>query len=658
MQLSPKLRELNAWLLWIVAIFFILLLAAVSAYFIFEEKYKNKIYPGIHIGNYQLGGLAVAEAQKTLNKIIDEISQNGIAFRLENTKKVIYPVSPSPANDLAIQTVEFDTEQTIDKAYAFGREGNFFHRLKDILRTTLFKEPQAMFFSINSEVLKKQLRENFSTYEMAAEDAKLKMEGDDIFATEEKNGQAIDYEKAAKEMESKLLTLDRSDISLILNIDYPKVHKNDLISIESDAKNILELAPIIIMSATGTEQKNNKIKKWEVKKSELTLWLISKNDPDGRPSLSLYTDKVKEFLDKKVAPDVNIELQEAKFNIAGGKVAKFQGGRDGFSIKINDTISKIERELLTERKKEIELVTEVVKSTLKAGDVNDLGIKEIIGTGQSNFAGSPSNRRHNIRIGAYSVNGTLIKPGQEFSLLRTLGKIDGSTGYKTELVIKENKTTPEFGGGLCQIGTTVFRGALASGLPITARQNHSYRVGYYEPAGTDATIYDPQPDFRFLNDTGHHILIQTRLSGNNIYFDFWGTKDGRQVIRTKPTIYNIVKPPAGKRIETLTLKPGEKKCTEKSHNGADAYFDYKVTYADGTVKSKRFKSHYVPWQEVCLIGVEKLSEPIKTESAVNSQNLIDSKVPDQGISPSVPSTDKKTDQVLTPANTVTASTTI
>jgi hypothetical protein len=55
------------------------------------------------------------------------------------------------------------------------------------------------------------------------------------------------------------------------------------------------------------------------------------------------------------------------------------------------------------------------------------------------------------------------------------------------------------------------------------------------------------------------------------------------------------------------LKPGEKKCTEKAHNGADAYFDYKVVYPDGEIKEKRFSSHYVPWREVCLLGVEKLS---------------------------------------------------
>ncbi len=139
------------------------------------------------------------------------------------------------------------------------------------------------------------------------------------------------------------------------------------------------------------------------------------------------------------------------------------------------------------------------------------------------------------------------------------------------------------------------------------RRNHSYRVSYYEPAGTDATIYNPSPDLRFINDTGNYILIQSRVEGDNLYFDFWGAEDGRVVEKTEPAIYNTVKPGPTKYIETLDLLPGVKKCTERAHNGADAYFDYKVTYAGGEIKEKRFASHYIPWREVCLVGVEKLT---------------------------------------------------
>ena len=202
-----------------------------------------------------------------------------------------------------------------------------------------------------------------------------------------------------------------------------------------------------------------------------------------------------------------------------------------------------------------------------------------------------------------------------------MGEIDGSNGYLTELVIKGDKTVPEYGGGLCQVGTTVFRGALDSGLPITERRNHSYRVSYYEPAGTDATIYDPAPDFKFVNDTGNYILIQSRVEGDDLYFDFWGVNDGRIASTTDPVIYNIVKPPPTKIIETDSLAPGEKKCTESAHSGADAYFDYTVIYPENStttpIKTRRFSSHYIPWQAVCLVGKAATSTAATIEESVN-----------------------------------------
>jgi hypothetical protein len=75
----------------------------------------------------------------------------------------------------------------------------------------------------------------------------------------------------------------------------------------------------------------------------------------------------------------------------------------------------------------------------------------------------------------------------------------------------------------------------------------------------------------------------------------------------KAVIYNIVQPGPTKIIETKDLAEGEKKCTEKAHAGADAYFDYSVTYSDGETKKTRFSSHYVPWQAVCLVGAKKTS---------------------------------------------------
>jgi vancomycin resistance protein YoaR len=149
-------------------------------------------------------------------------------------------------------------------------------------------------------------------------------------------------------------------------------------------------------------------------------------------------------------------------------------------------------------------------------------------------------------------------------------------------------------------------------------------VSYYEPAGTDATIYGPHPDYRFINDTGNHILIQTHIEGDELVYEFWGTKDGRIATQTTPVVYNITSPPPTKYIETLDLSVGKVKCTERAHKGADTSFDYSVAYPDGGVRDVTFNSHYRAWQEVCLIGVEKLTEPeeLKTSETNELENSL------------------------------------
>ena len=110
-------------------------------------------------------------------------------------------------------------------------------------------------------------------------------------------------------------------------------------------------------------------------------------------------------------------------------------------------------------------------------------------------------------------------------------------GYLPELTIKKNKTVPEYGGGLCQVSTTVFRAAINAGLKITDRKAHPFAVKYYNPQGFDATIYPPNPDLKFINDTPNYLLMQSYVKDNKLIFEFYGTNDNRQIKIIGPTVY-------------------------------------------------------------------------------------------------------------------------
>jgi vancomycin resistance protein YoaR len=337
----------------------------------------------------------------------------------------------------------------------------------------------------------------------------------------------------------------------------------------------------------------------------------------GKKDISFIYDfdknKTTQYL-KELATSVDKEPVDGRFEIKNGKANEFVIGANGKKLLVEGNIEKIKTSIIDQDK-----VAKLDIQETKAKNVEDMdkmGIKEIVASGQSSFAGSPPNRIHNIRTGSQAFNGILIKPGDNFSFIQYLGDVSAKTGYLPELVIKEDKTIPEYGGGLCQLSTTFFRAAINAGFPILERTAHAYRVVYYEPAGFDSTIYDPKPDLVFTNDTKNYILVQTRIVGSDLFVDFYGTFDGRKVEVSKSTVYNYVSPGDPIMIETTDLEPGEKKQTDTAHTGADAYFTRKITYADGKAKDDRFDSHYIPWRAKFLVG----KEPEKPVDSLPNEN--------------------------------------
>ncbi|HQB51253.1 MAG TPA: VanW family protein, partial [bacterium] len=478
---------------------------------------------------------------------------------------------------------------------------NPYKKLLAIINSWFLGQKTFATITINETLLEENLQAAFQSLIIPSQPATIKVAVDGTYEiTPEIAGQKINYTEAIKFFGQQLISLEQEPIELLIAADQPLINQANLVNLEPLIKDYLALTPLTLTASSSD-------KEWKITKKELASWLTLEA-VDGQVGLGPDKTLIEKYLEENIAKETDIEPQAGQFKKVNNRLEQFTPGRDGRKLNLEQSALAIEQ-ALKNRQTIARLIIEDIKNPLNENDPSTLGIVEIIGTGQSDFTGSTANRIHNIRTGTNQVSGHLIQPGEEFSLVSLLGEIDAKSGYKTELVIKEGKTMPEYGGGLCQVATTLFRAALASGLPITQRKNHSYRVSYYEPAGTDAAVYIPWPDLRFINDTAHPLLILGELSGRKLYFNFWGTKDGRLVEQTKPTIYNIVKPPAKKLIETDDLKPGQIKCTEKAHNGADTYFDYTVTYANGDIKNKRFNSHYVPWQEVCLVGKSTTSTP-------------------------------------------------
>jgi vancomycin resistance protein YoaR len=243
---------------------------------------------------------------------------------------------------------------------------------------------------------------------------------------------------------------------------------------------------------------------------------------------------IKELAEKSIQDPV-----DAKFSVLDGRVIVAEQEKLGQRLKEKESFSLLERALENASAETIKvsLPTETTEPKLSANDIERLGLKELVGEGRTNFRGSPKNRIYNIKRALEQFQNIIIASGEEFSFVKYLGEVDGEHGYLPELVIKNNRTEPEFGGGICQVSTTMFRAAIYSGMKVTQRRNHAYPVKYYRPYGMDATVYVPKPDLTFINNMPGAILVQSSIENDTeLVFRFYGTKDGRAITIDGPHI--------------------------------------------------------------------------------------------------------------------------
>lgn len=567
----------------------------------------NKFLPHMRVGDVSIGGMTVEEAEQTVQERVQQLQEAGITLTYSGEQFVIDATLTDPANpEIVVPLVSYAVDETIQGVREELDQMTYAQRA----RALIFGLTVTPISTVDTEKLRLALSDALSKYETPARDAKFVANNGTLRVEPEAGGQAFDYDAIIDTITAQFSSLAAPSATVELKPDEPTITRAEAEALIPEAQAVIDRAPYTMAFGDKT---------WKIDADQVKKFISvyhrgrepvanTQNVQGAGDDLAVgFARETFGLYLTELAPEINVDARPAKFEMQNGRVAEFEASRNGVTLNVDKTIAAV-NDVLASGESTFTAVVDETEPAVTTANVNSMGITELVGSGTTNFKGSPKNRRFNIGHAAEKLNGILIAPGEEFSLVKALSPIDTANGYLPELVIKGNRTIPEVGGGLCQIGTTFFRLVLNSGLPIIERKNHSYRVSYYEPpVGMDATIYDPKPDFRFRNDYASYLLLQTRVEGDNLTFEFYGTKDGRIASTTDPKIYNVVKPGPTKIIETTDLKPGERKCIEKAHNGSDAEFTYSVAYVDGRKESEVFKSHYRPWQEVCLVGVTEVS---------------------------------------------------
>ena len=164
----------------------------------------------------------------------------------------------------------------------------------------------------------------------------------------------------------------------------------------------------------------------------------------------------------------------------------------------------------------------VAEPTVKTPQ-NEWGISEAIGEFATPYNAGDAPRTQNLTRGAELVNGTVVKPGEVFSLEKTLGEVDYEHGFADAGVISNGQHVDSLGGGLSQVATTVFNAGFEAGMDDTEHHAHQYYFDRY-PAGREATLWTGKLDVKFTNSTSNSVLVQAWLDGEQIHVRMWSTK--------------------------------------------------------------------------------------------------------------------------------------
>ena len=228
---------------------------------------------------------------------------------------------------------------------------------------------------------------------------------------------------------------------------------------------------------------------------------------------------------------------------------------------------------------------------------------DLLSSFSTSFTSSNANRSTNISLCASKINGLVLMPGETFSFNQTVGKRTQAAGFKEATAYLNGKVVQEYGGGICQVSSTLYNAVLYANLEITERINHGYKPTYVKP-GLDATVSWGGPDFKFTNNRNYPIKIICDTSGKTLRIYIYGLKtDSDYTVELDAQYISTV---YAKTIyeKDSSLPSGTSKVIQNGSNGCKTA-TYKNLYdANGNLVSSECISRdtYNPHNKIIAVG--------------------------------------------------------
>lgn len=474
--------------------------ALIAIYGVLEAYAGAGVPRNTVVGEIVVGGMSRADADAALTKAF--VRPPGARFHVHVADKTF----TVPAVDKAVRV---DVAATLDK---IGSD-----RWNPIALLALMRgEPVSPVTLVDAAALDNAVRAMARATAVAAVDAGIDMRGLYPSVTPARAGLGID-ERAAHAAIIEAASLGRDEVTL------QRVEQPAVISTLVAQKALSEVAmPAISESVTVHVAMEDGSERTSVIAADTIRKALSFVVAGALLEPQLDGMILRQDLDAAVL-DVQTFAKRAKFRVSGESVTVVPS-IEGYGISaesIAKDVAKVIR--LSGDARTVTLHMGPITPAFTTADAQALGITELVSSYKQNFPAA-AYRTQNIGTAARYINGTILKPGEVFSMNDTVKERTVENGYTEGWIIGPNgEFRMEQGGAVSTITTAMFNAAWFAGLKFIEHRAHSIYISRYEP-GREATVSWGSLDMKFKNNLDHAILVTTKLRSTSITVNFWGTK--------------------------------------------------------------------------------------------------------------------------------------
>jgi vancomycin resistance protein YoaR len=473
---------------------------------------SSTLAQGVRIDGIDVGGMSSAQATKTLQ----QRAHASLAKPVELT---------AGGRSFSISAADLGLSPDWAAAVAAARaKGDGFGPLRGFKRMKLrvFGGDVVASASYRPAALKAELARIAAAVDRPHREAAIARHGLKPAVVPATTGRVLDRKAAGAVVVAALASLSRGGpVALPTRADQPRVTGAKLAGALAHARTAVSAPVVLTLGVT-----RYRIPRWRI----ATLLKLPKN---GATRLRIGGPAADAFFKAKQKV-VDTPAHDAQFVVTTNGI-RIQPSKNAQVLDVPKTVDALLAAAVrpVNRTAAIVVATQAPERTTR--DAQAMGINGLYSSYTTYFGGVP-NRIHNVQLVAHLIDNTLVAPGKEFSFNATTGERNAAKGFLDAPVIINGELQSGLGGGVCQVSTTVFNSAYEGGLPITARTNHALYISHY-PQGRDATVNYPDTDLKFVNDTGHWLLLRTFVSSSSLTVNLYGSPQHRKVVsETAPLV--------------------------------------------------------------------------------------------------------------------------